>query len=71
VLVAEGRTPELDRDGGACDGVGGRPGLADAASSAALGQGVTVTENRVRGGAHGFSTASMTARAIGAATLPP
>src|SRR5665647_234094 len=45
--------------------------LIQAAAGDALGQVVTVTQDRAWGGVHGFSTASMTWRAIGAATLPP
>src|ERR1017187_4801913 len=70
-LLAQGGIQQLDRDGTVEDGVGCRPDLAHAAAGDALGQGVTLAHDGALGGVHGFSTASMTWRAIGAATLPP
>ena len=70
-LLAKGPVEELHRDPAVENRVCRRPDLAHAAGREALGQGVAVTQDGSPGGVHGFSTASMTWRAIGAATLPP
>ena len=60
-----------DRIGVTQDGIGGCPELAHATGCDAIGQGVTATQNHACRGVHGFSTASITARASGPATAPP